>query len=54
MQMIEERFEHRKMIKNLGVTFRATKEDELHLCDTNKVDGWNVEHLLTSEVCFMH
>ena len=43
------------MIKNLGVSFRATKKDELHLTDPNRVDGWSVKHLLISEVCvFMH
>ena len=54
--MTEKRFKDRKMIKNLGVSFRATKKDELHLTDPNKVDGWSVKQiLLISEVCvFMH
>ena len=52
--MTEKRFTDRKMIKNLGVSFCATKKDELRLSDPNRVDGWSVKHLLTNEVCFMH
>ena len=51
--MTEKRFKNRKMIKNLGVSFRATKKDELHLSDPNRVDGWSIKHLLISEVCFI-
>ena len=50
--MTEKRFTDRKMIKNLGVSFCATKKDELRLSDPNRVDGWSVKHLLTNEVCF--
>ena len=41
------------MKKNLVLPLRIslTELNKLHLCDPNVVDGWNVTHLLTTEVC---
>ena len=43
------------MIKNLGIPLcvSLTKMDILHLSDPNKVDGWNVTHLLSTKVCLV-
>ena len=43
------------MIKNLGLPLCVglAEMDELHLSNPNKVDGWNVTHLLSTKVCLV-
>ena len=44
------------MINKLAFPIRVLlkKEDELHLKDSNTVHGWNVVHLIKTEVLNIH
>ncbi|XP_065910403.1 uncharacterized protein [Dysidea avara] len=48
----EKRFLKRRMINKLAFPIRVLlkKEDELHLKDSNTVHGWNVVHLIKTEI----